>query len=163
MLDYDLEPEDRSVRGSLVLGLSGADISCLDVFEGDEYIRETVEAHPLGPLIQLAAYEVPKHRVPGSSVEEEPDLTPSTPDPLPQNPSETLNPAIECETYVWVSADSELMKEPWSFQDFVKLNAWKWVPGDDEDIAVHQAYLEVDRRRDMNGKIVRGPPHEMIA
>ena len=35
MLDHDLEPEDRSVRGSLVLGLSNADIHCLDVFEGD--------------------------------------------------------------------------------------------------------------------------------
>jgi len=35
MLDHDLEPEDRSVRGSLVLGLSEEDISYLDVFEGD--------------------------------------------------------------------------------------------------------------------------------
>ena len=35
MLDHDLEPEDRSVRGSLVLGLSKADIESLDGFEGD--------------------------------------------------------------------------------------------------------------------------------
>ena len=35
MLDHDLEPEDRSVRGSLVLGLSKVDISSLDAFEGD--------------------------------------------------------------------------------------------------------------------------------
>lgn len=35
MLDHDLEPEGRSVRGSLVLGLSKADVGCLDVFEGD--------------------------------------------------------------------------------------------------------------------------------
>ena len=35
MLDHDLEPEDRSVRGSLVLGLSKADIDSLDVFEGN--------------------------------------------------------------------------------------------------------------------------------
>lgn len=35
MLDHDLEPEGRSVRGSLVLGLSKADIDCLDVFEGN--------------------------------------------------------------------------------------------------------------------------------
>lgn len=34
MLDHDLELEDRSVRGSLVLGLSKADIDSLDVFEG---------------------------------------------------------------------------------------------------------------------------------
>ena len=35
MLDHDLEPEDRSVRGSLVIGLSRADIDSLDVFEGN--------------------------------------------------------------------------------------------------------------------------------
>ena len=35
MLDHDLEPEDRSVRGSLILGLSKADINSLDAFEGD--------------------------------------------------------------------------------------------------------------------------------
>ena len=35
MLDHDLAPEDRSVRGSLVLGLSKTDMNFLDVFEGD--------------------------------------------------------------------------------------------------------------------------------
>jgi len=35
MLGHDLEPEDRSVRGSLVLGLSKADMNSLDVFEGN--------------------------------------------------------------------------------------------------------------------------------
>jgi len=35
MIDHDLEPEDRSVRGSLVLGLFESDMAFLDVFEGD--------------------------------------------------------------------------------------------------------------------------------
>ena len=35
MFDHDLGQEDRSVRGSLVLGLSKADINCLDEFEGE--------------------------------------------------------------------------------------------------------------------------------
>ena len=35
MLDHDLEPEERSVRGSLVLGLSESDMDSLDAFEGD--------------------------------------------------------------------------------------------------------------------------------
>lgn len=35
MLDHDLRPEERSVRGTLVLGLSKADVDYLDVFEGD--------------------------------------------------------------------------------------------------------------------------------
>jgi len=158
MLNHELEPEDRSVRGSLVVGLSKADMSCLDVFEGDEYLRKTVQVHPLGIIVPLAAYEVPKHWVPGSAGHGKPDLTPSTPDPLPPNPSETLNPPIECETYVWASYPEELAKEPWSFQEFIRLNGWKWVPG--EGGGDHEDYLEVDRRREMGGIIARGSPWE---
>jgi hypothetical protein len=110
----------------------------------------------LGLIVPLAAYEVPKHRVPGSTVEGESDLTPSTPDPLPPNPSEALYPPIECETYIWSSYPEELTKEPWSFHDFIRLNAWKWLPGETEGVE-HQDYLEVDRRREMEGEIVREP------
>ena len=42
MLDHDLGPEERSVRGSLVLGLSKADINSLDVFEGDVGVSSTL-------------------------------------------------------------------------------------------------------------------------
>jgi len=28
--------------------------------------QETVQVHPLGPIVPLAAYKVPDHRVPGS-------------------------------------------------------------------------------------------------
>ena len=93
-------------------------------------------------------------------MEDKSDLTPSTPDPLPPNPSETLNAPIECETYIWASYPEELAKEPWSFHDFIQLNAWKWVPGEGENADSHQDYLEVDRRREMGGKIVRESPQE---
>ena len=79
--------------------------------------------HPLGIIVSLAAYEVPKHRVLGPAGERKPDLTLLTPDPLPPDPSETLNPQIECETYIWALYPEELMKEPWSFQEFTRLNA----------------------------------------
>jgi len=158
MLDHDLEPEDRSVRGSLVFGLSEADISSLDVFEGDEYVRQKVQVHPLGPIVPLEAYEVPKHPISNSTVDEKPDLTPSTPEPLPPNPSETLDPVIECETYIWVSPLEELAKEPWSFHEFIRLNARKWIPS--EGAGDHEDYLEVDRRREVEENIVRGPPQE---
>ena len=93
----------------------------------------------------------PERRVSDSAGEEKPDLTPSTPEPLPPNPSETLNPAIECETYIWASYPEELTKEPWSFHDFIRLNGWKWVPGEGAD---RDSYIEVDRRREMQGNIV---------
>jgi len=48
MLGHDLEPEDRSVRGSLVFGLSKADMDSLDVFEGDvgtSYLTLNLSVH----------------------------------------------------------------------------------------------------------------------
>lgn len=40
MFDRDLSPEEKSVRGSLVTGLSESDVRLLDVFEGDvSYLR----------------------------------------------------------------------------------------------------------------------------
>lgn len=35
MFDHDLNSEEKSVRGSLVTGLSDADVRLLDIFEGD--------------------------------------------------------------------------------------------------------------------------------
>ena len=35
MFDRDLEPEERTVRGTLVLGLTNEDIRLLDVYEED--------------------------------------------------------------------------------------------------------------------------------
>jgi hypothetical protein len=40
----------------------------------------------------------------------------------------------------------------WSFEDFVKNNAWKWVGVGTTD---SDHFLEVDRRREMGGFIVR--------
>ena len=50
MLDHELEPEERSVRGSLVVGLSKADMSNLDVFEGCVGIALS-NTKPFVPLI----------------------------------------------------------------------------------------------------------------
>ena len=112
----------------------------------------------MGPIVPLGAYEVPNHRVPRSTGEAEPDLTPSVPEPLPPNPAESLNPAMECETYIWASYPEELTKEPWSFQDFIRVNAWKWLPG--RGAGDRESYLEVDRRREMAGNIIRGSQQE---
>ena len=86
--------------------------------------------------------------------DEKQDLAPSTPEPLPPNPSETLSPAMECETYIWISYPEELAKEPWSFHDFIQLNAWKWVPGESEGADSYEEYLKVDREREMEGNII---------
>ena len=47
MFSRDLAPEERSVRGSLVVGLSERDMRLLDIFEGDVSAHlSTEEVHP---------------------------------------------------------------------------------------------------------------------
>lgn len=41
--------------------------------------------------------------------------------------------------------------ELWEYDEFVRTNSWKWLGRS----AAEDNYVEVDRRRDMNGVIVR--------
>lgn len=146
--DRKLDQEERSVRGTLVTGLTELDIRVLDMFEGtvcnfssffeffkinlcfQEYTREKVDVHPLGPLIGVSNYSI-----------DQDSLVPAHPAPLPSL-SQMTN-VIKAETYVYRDKNN-LMAELWSFDDFVKNNAWKWygsAADDNEDIT------EVDRRR----------------
>ncbi|KAI5998882.1 hypothetical protein EDD15DRAFT_2161327 [Pisolithus albus] len=132
LFDHDLDERKRSVRGSLISGLTDEDVRLLDVFEGDEYTREVVVAYPLGPLISL-------NNVP---------LVPTTVALQGLEPERSM----KVQTYVWCKPISELRPDPWTFDDFVRQNAWKWVGVGSEGNA---DYVEVDRRRAMEGIIVR--------
>ncbi|KIK28975.1 hypothetical protein PISMIDRAFT_673288 [Pisolithus microcarpus 441] len=63
-----------------------------------------------------------------------------------------LERSMEVQTYVWCKPISELRPDPWTFEDFVRQNAWKWVGAGSEG---NTDYAEVDRRRAMEGIIVR--------
>ncbi|KAF8806978.1 hypothetical protein BYT27DRAFT_7140509 [Phlegmacium glaucopus] len=129
--DRELDQEERSVRGTLVTGLTESDIRALDIFEGAEYKREKVDVHPLGPLT-----DVSNHSTDYGS------LVPAHSPPLP-SPSQLIN-TIGVETYVYED-ENNLMAELWSFDDFVKNNAWKWYGSAADD---NPDITEVDRRRE---------------
>lgn len=83
-----------------------------------EYIRERVVAHPLvaaEPLsVALTDQElIPTHPAP---------ITETTP----------FSTGVESETYIYIDIDN-LVSELWSFEDFVRLNAYKWYNGDPSD------------------------------
>ncbi|KAH7915672.1 hypothetical protein BJ138DRAFT_1054509 [Hygrophoropsis aurantiaca] len=139
--NHDLDLEERSVRGSLVTGLSAEDIRLLDIFEGNEYTREEISVHPLAPLV--AIHEMP----PVDMV----SLVPVSPPPVPS--ASELSEAVKANTYVWCRPVSELMPELWTFEEFVKYNAWKWVGN---GASSNEDYDAVDSRRQMEGIIVRG-------
>lgn len=60
-------------------------------------------------------------------------------------PSELANP-VEVNTYVWCLPSSELRAQLWTFEEFVKFNAWKWVGPTN-----NKYFDEVDRRNAAEG------------
>ncbi|KAF8558149.1 hypothetical protein OG21DRAFT_1290707 [Imleria badia] len=127
MFSRDLKLEERSVRGSLVVGLSDEHIRLLDIFEGDEYRRELVLVHPLGPSAALDGTEVN-------------GVVPQAPIPTPDE----LQTPLEVTTYVWCGPLSELEPKLWTFEEFIEENAWKWVGAGSRG---NQDYANVDGQR----------------
>lgn len=159
----DLTPEDRTVRGTLVRGLTENDVRLLDTFEGDvstrrsliqrhkltrramllqEYVRNVVSVHPLAPFMSL------------SSSSADAAIVPTTPPPLTPEIMASLSathPPIEANTYIWIQPVNELKPELWDFAEFVRETAWKWVGLGAKD---NEYYTEVDYRREMDGHII---------
>jgi len=121
LLERELTVEENSVRGTLVTGLTKDDIAFLDTFEGNMYTRLQVRVHPLGPFTPVPADAVAT----ATSETAEESLIPTALPPL-ATISELAEP-IEAQTYVWCSGDKWLEKVPWSFDEFVRKNAWKWI------------------------------------
>ncbi|TCD65235.1 mitochondrial Homoaconitase [Steccherinum ochraceum] len=139
----DLSQEENSVRGSLVTGLSDEDVRLLDIFEGDEYSRDTVSVYPLASFTPLSSSS-------SSKLSEDHTIVPDTIPSIP--PLSTLPPPISAQTYVWVDPVTSLEPRIWEYADFVRDSAWKWVGSEAQGM---QEYVEVDKRREMGGKIVR--------
>jgi hypothetical protein len=76
-------------------------------------------------------------------------LVPTTPPPI--STLDSLASPVEADTYVWCISPSELQAKLWTFEDFVKHSAWKWVGSSSDN---NKDYDEVDRRRAMEGLIV---------
>ncbi|EJD06972.1 uncharacterized protein FOMMEDRAFT_144792 [Fomitiporia mediterranea MF3/22] len=141
LFNHHLSIDERSVRGNLVEGLSKRDIDLLDVFEGDEYVREKVKVYKLGALEPLN--------------NPSPSVVSSKTNHL-SSPSE-LGDTIETNVYIWIAPVTLLEPKLWSYEVFIRDSAWKWIgPSKDEE-----EYAEVDRRRAMNG-IINGAAEKAI-
>ncbi|KAK7696263.1 hypothetical protein QCA50_000916 [Cerrena zonata] len=134
----ELTPDEKSVRGTLVSGLSESDVALLDIFEGDEYTREIVSAHPLTSFTPLT-----------SNSSADTSIVPSTAPAIPDLSS--LPPPVQAQTYLWAAPTSRLEPDLWEYAQFVRDSAWKWVGDKSRD---NQDFIKVDERRAMNGKII---------
>ncbi|KAH9020466.1 hypothetical protein EDB85DRAFT_1896184 [Lactarius pseudohatsudake] len=82
------------------------------------YDRLQVLVHPLGPFAP-----VPVDTTTSGAVED--NLILVDPPPLPA--ASELAQAVPAQTYVWCLKDNYLNKELWSFDEFIRKNAWKWI------------------------------------
>ncbi|KIK63040.1 hypothetical protein GYMLUDRAFT_72273 [Collybiopsis luxurians FD-317 M1] len=130
LLDRELAAEERCVRGTLITGLTARDMNFLDYFEGPQYTRRNVQVHPLEPLVDISCYGV-----------DDASFVPVSPPPVP--PTSEMPLPIAAQTYIFNDA-GDLSAELWSFDDFVKNNAWKWYGAAADE---NQEITEVDRRR----------------
>ncbi|EIW84373.1 hypothetical protein CONPUDRAFT_142687 [Coniophora puteana RWD-64-598 SS2] len=138
MFSRELTEEERSVRGTMVTGLTERDIRLLDVFEGDEYNRVLTQVYTLTPLTALAS---------AGSTNGLATLVPANPPPLPAR--DQLGEPVHAQTYVWrPEMLGDLVGELWSFDAFVRDNAWKWLGKGSRDNA---DYALVDATREPNG------------
>lgn len=83
------------------------------------------------------------------------DIAPTTPPPVPAlSTIDSTHPPVQAQTYIWAQPLDQLSPNVWEFSEFVRTNAWKWV-GTGDAVQENKDYLEVDKRRDMAGVIVR--------
>ncbi|KAH9066345.1 hypothetical protein EDB87DRAFT_709980 [Lactarius vividus] len=118
LLERELTSEESSVRGTLVSGLTAEDVALLDRFEGEYYDRLQVLVHPLGPVVPVAVGTTTS-----GAVEDNLILVDS-----PRLPAASeLAQAVPAQAYVWCLNDNYLNKELWSFDEFIRKNAWNWI------------------------------------
>lgn len=82
--------------------------------------------HPLGPFTPVPA-DVSVAANPEAAEDGDSTIQTTLPPPVTNSePAEAAEP-IETHTFVWRLKDNWLEKELWSFDEFVKKHAWKWI------------------------------------
>ena len=115
-----------------------------------QYVRKEVHVHPLGRLTPIPSnVAVSSSEVTAAA---EGHLIPAALPPLPS--ADELAQPTPAQTYVWCSEDSYLEKELWSFDEFVKNNAYRWIGPEAES---REDYEEVDVVKErMSGETASG-------
>jgi hypothetical protein len=115
------------VRGTLVTGLTEGDIWRLDLFEGDQYKRDTVTVSILKDTIGLdQAAPIDEGKL-----------------------DEVVESEVQAQTYLWTDPISSLDPEEWDFEEFKRENMRAWMgltSSDDEDhgLEVDEGFRDVD-------------------
>jgi hypothetical protein len=156
--DYPAIVRDKegTVRGSVVSGLTEGDVFRLDIFEGSQYTKGTVQVEVLGDGVGV--YDAAPEGA-GAKGEGEGDGG---------KEDKGVKETITAQTYIWSDSPDYLESKEWDFEDFKarKMRRWMgdpasdvwsdhgdeaqgggWGNGDDEDqedVQVDSGFADVD-------------------
>lgn len=125
IIGRELSETEGRVQGSLVEGFTEQDIALLDEFEGN--VSESADREP----------SVDSRRPPQEYARAKVTVT------LESGPA-------SAEVYLWTDPLSRLSTSLWTFEDFLRDSAHRWVG---QEGGERGEYAEVDRRRAMGGFI----------
>lgn len=113
-----------SVLGTLVTGLTDGDLHRLDLYEGDEYVREQVSVRPL----RESLHEAGSSPMAGASSSDG-----QLRDVLDAAQAEFVNEGEEVRavTYVWIAGQDRLEEAEWDFETFKRDRLAWWVGADE--------------------------------
>ena len=113
---------NHSVLGTLVSGLSDADIHRLDVFEGVEYEKQIVKVRVLRESSGLGGRrEQSVGKSVGAHVRDVLDAAAA------EVAAEDENEEVEAFVYVYVAGEKELEAGEWDFESFKRDKLVKWI------------------------------------
>ncbi|SOV05352.1 uncharacterized protein UDID_07733 [Ustilago sp. UG-2017a] len=150
-----LRDAESGVKGTLVSGLTEADVRCLDAFEGDEYTRisATVIPDPSAPVERNSdritnAGSAPLHAILSGLTKER-----------MQQLCKTQSRAVDgVEVYRWTAGENKLqMDKAWEFDIFAREHAKNWV-GEEEVEHEHEYQIVDSMRGDSTATLTTTPP-----
>lgn len=170
----DLNEDEASVRGSVVKGLTASDIQFLDTFEGDvcrvwhqssastiKFFFDFTDSPDCTSFHKYSTISM----IPTQEYERQPvqvvllsswRATTGSRTPPPKSQEEELDSAaptlVPTDVYIWTDPLTKLEPLLWSYEAFLRDKSHMWIGNGEQADA---EYLEVDRRRQMDGKIVR--------
>lgn len=114
-----------TVLGTLVTGLTDGDIYRLDIFEGDEYERKTVEVEIVADVDNV-------------------DQAASKSDSSPPTSFISSKQTAKAQTYIWIAGTHRLDRREWDFEEFRREKMGGWVGSSAEGGQEREDIREVD-------------------
>lgn len=131
-----------AVLGTVVTGLTDADMYRLDMFEGSEYQKRKVKVQLLRSPGAATASWPGGTEAPGALKSNDKNAAEAIKSVLEATANEELtdshksqesNEEIEAYTYIWIAGDDKLEDAEWDFESFKRDKMEWWVNADERD------------------------------